>query len=101
MFFISQIQKVQGTNCFNCVFISKKDEPVSADELNDQGGIDPKTVEDMQKAEKADLITLPGWSKQDAATKRLCYNEKIKMYVTTRMCCRYWDNKEVRRPWKK
>ncbi len=98
---MSQIQKVVGTNCYNCLYISKKEEPVAASELNDEGGIDPKTQEEMQKAKEADLITLPGGSKSDATSKKMCYNEKIKMYVTERMCCAYWDNKAVKRPWKK
>ena len=55
----------------------------------------------MSRAENADLITLPGGSKADAASKRLCYNKKIEMYVTVRMCCAYWDNDRVIRPWKK
>lgn len=83
------------------MYISKKEEPVSASELNDQGGIDPKTEGDMKKAQKADLITLPGGPKTDATNKKFCYNEGIKMFVTIRMCCGYWDNSAVKRPWKK
>jgi hypothetical protein len=98
---MSQNQKVVGTNCYNCLWISKKEEPVGSSELNDQGGIDPKTDEEMKRAQKADLITLPGGTKADAANKKLCYNEEIKMFVTVRMCCAYWDNKAVKRPWKK
>ncbi len=98
---MSQIQKVVGTNCYNCLYISKKEEPVDEAELNEQGGIDPKSDEEMQRAQKADLITLPGASKTDAKNKKMCYNEKVKMFVTERMCCAYWDNKAVRRPWKK
>ncbi len=98
---MSQTQKVVGTNCYNCLYISQKEEPVVAIELNDEGGIDPKTQEEMQKAKEADLITLPGGSKSDATSKKMCHNEKIKMYVTERMCCAYWDNKAVKRPWKK
>ncbi len=94
-------QKVIGTNCYNCLYISKKEETVDPSELNPEGGIDPKTQEEMQRAEKADLITLPGGSKSDAPNKKLCYNNKIKMFVTVRMCCGYWDNAGVKRPWKK
>ena len=94
-------QKVIGTNCYNCIYISKKEETVDPSELNVQGGIDPKTQEEMQRAEKADLITLPGGSKGDALNKKFCYNDKIKMFVTARMCCGYWDNAGVKRPWKK
>jgi hypothetical protein len=96
-----QQQEIIGTNCYNCSFISKKEENVDPKELNDQGGLDPKTSEEMKKAEKADLITLPGGSKADVATKKLCYNENIKMFVIARMCCAYWDNPGVKRPWKK
>jgi hypothetical protein len=99
--FFMQNQKVIGTNCFNCLYISKKDELVDQSELNDQGGLDPKTPEEMQRAEKADLITLPGGSKADATNKKFCSHEKIKMFVTARMCCGYWDNSGVKRPWKK
>ncbi len=95
-----QSQKVVGTNCYNCLFVSNKDEPVDPKELNMEGGIDPKNDVDMEKARKADLITLPGGSKADATSKRLCYNEKVKMFVTVRMCCAYWDNEAVKRPWK-
>jgi hypothetical protein len=94
-------QKIIGTNCYNCLFISKKEENVDPIELNVQGGIDPKTQEEMQKAKKADLITLPGGSKADALNKKFCYNDEIKMFVTLRMCCGYWDNAGVKRPWKK
>lgn len=96
-----QQQKIIGTNCYNCIFVSKKEEPVDLSELNDQGGLDPKTPEEMQRAKEADLITLPGGAKDDAANKKFCYNDKIKTFVTVRMCCGYWDNAGVRRPWKK
>jgi hypothetical protein len=69
--------------------------------LNLQGGIDPKTPEEMQRAKTADLITLPGGSAADASNKKFCNNEKIQMFVTIRMCCGYWDNAGVKRPWKK
>jgi len=97
----SKNEKVVGTNCYNCAFVSDKEEPVNPKELNGEGGIDPRNEEEMEKAKKADLITLPGGSKADATSKRLCYNEKVKMYVTVRMCCAYWDNARVKRPWKK
>ena len=94
-------QKIVGTNCYNCIWISKKEEPVNAKDLNDEGGLDPKTDEEMERAKKADLITLPGGAKADATNKKMCYNEKIKMFVTVRMCCGYWDNEGVKRPWLK
>lgn len=83
------------------MYASKKEEPVELSELNEQGGLDPKTPEEMKRAQTADLITLPGGSKADAANKRFCSHEKIKMFVTVRMCCGYWDNAGVKRPWKK
>ncbi len=98
---MTQNQKVIGTNCYNCLYIGKEEEPVNLSDLNEQGGIDPKTDEEMQRAKKADLITLPGGDKTDAKNKKFCYNEGIKMFVTVRMCCGYWDNKGVRRPWMK
>ena len=94
-------EKIIGTNCFNCKFIANNNEPVVSQELNNVGGIDPKNDEEMSRAETADLITLPGGSKADASTKRFCYSKKIEMYVTARMCCVYWDNESVNRPWKK
>ena len=94
-------EKIIGTNCFNCKFIANNNEPVVSQELNNEGGINPKNNEDMSRAETADLITLPDGSKADASSKRFCYNKKIEMYVTARMCCAYWDNESVNRPWKK
>jgi hypothetical protein len=96
----SESEKVVGTNCYNCKFISDKEEALSPQELNDRGGIDPKDQGEMGRAMTADLITLPGWSKSDASSKKFCYNVKIKMCVTARMCCAYWDNEAVQRPWK-
>jgi hypothetical protein len=60
-----------------------------------------ETTKKIERAKKADLITLPGGSKADATNKKLCYNEQVKMNVTVRMCCAYWDNIGVKRPWKK
>lgn len=99
--FVAISEKIEGTNCYNCLWASKKEEPVDFHQLNEEGGIDPKTEDEMKKAKKADLITLPGGSKADAAGKRFCYNDGIKMFVTIRMCCAYWDNSAVKRPWKK
>ena len=96
-----KIGKVVGTNCYNCKFISNKEEKVNSQELNAEGGIDPKNGDEMDRAKKGDLITLPGGSKADAENKKFCNNEEIKMFVTIRMCCAYWDNVGVKRPWKK
>jgi hypothetical protein len=94
-------QKILGTNCFNCLWIGHETKNVRLDELNNEGGIDPQTKEEMIKAKQADLITLPGSVKEDAEGKRLCNHPNIKMYVTQRMCCSYWDNAQVKRPWNK
>jgi len=95
-----KMEKVIGTNCYNCEFVADREEATDPKELNDAGGIDPKNNDEMERAEKADLITLPGGNKTDAKTKRFCSHEEIRMYVTTRMTCAYWDNADVRRPWK-
>ncbi|MGA3060826.1 MAG: hypothetical protein ABSD92_10700 [Candidatus Bathyarchaeia archaeon] len=93
--------KVIGTNCYNCKFVGNKEELIDPKILNNEGGIDPKNEEEMDRAKEADLITLPGGSKADVTNKKLCSNDNIKMYVTVRMCCAYWDNDGVKRPWKK
>ncbi len=94
-------EKIIGTNCFNCKFIANNNEHVVSLELNNEGGINPKNDEEMSRAETADLITLSGGSKADVSIKRFCFNKKIEMYVTDRMCCAFWDNENVNRPWKK
>ncbi len=94
-------QYVSGANCFNCLYISKNQKPVNPEDLNKQGGIDPITQENLQKAKRADLITLPGETELKVEAKRFCYNVNIEMFVTERMVCSYWDNKGVKRPWDK
>jgi hypothetical protein len=94
-----KMEKVIGTNCYNCKFIDNKETALNPKELNHEGGIDPRNQEEMGRAKKADLITLPGGSKADATGKKLCCNEQVKMNVTVRMCCAYWDNVGVERPW--
>jgi hypothetical protein len=95
-----KLEKVIGTNCYNCLFVADQEKAVVPKELNAEGGIDPKNKDELERAKKADLITLPGGSKTDATTKRYCNNDQIEMYVTVRMCCAYWDNAGVKRPWK-
>jgi hypothetical protein len=91
-------EKIVGTNCYNCKYIEKT-ETVNPNELNQEGGIDPKKDE-LKRAQKADLITLPGGDKSDSKDKGLCCHPDVKMYVTARMCCAFWDNARVKRPWK-
>lgn len=93
-------EKIVGTNCYNCKYIEKKTETVNPNELNTEGGIDPKNHDEIKRAEMADLITLPGGDKSDSENKALCGHPKVKMYVTARMCCAFWDNARVKRPWK-
>lgn len=95
-----KMEKVTGTNCYNCRFIGDQEEAVDPKELNPEGGIGPKDKHEMKRAEKADLITLPGGSMADATNKRFCKHKEVSMYVTVRMCCAYWDNVGVKRPWK-
>jgi hypothetical protein len=97
----SNKEKIIVTNCYNCKFVGPDEKTVDSKELNEEGGINPVNKKEMERAKKADLITLPGGSKADAKNKRFCYHEEIKMYVTERMCYAYWDNEEVKRPWKK
>ena len=94
-------QKIIGVNCYNCLYASKETAQVTPEELNDKGGIDPKTDENRERAKEADLITLPGNLKSEVTSKRFCNNEKVEMFVTSRMVCAYWDNEGVERPWLK
>jgi hypothetical protein len=94
-----KMEKVIGTNCYNCKFTDSKETALDPKELNDEGGIDPRNQEEMGRAKKADLITLPGGTKADVNSKKFCCNEQVKMNVTVRMCCAYWDNVGVERPW--
>lgn len=48
-------------------------------------GINPKNESEMKKAESADLITLPRYSKDDITGKKKCNHPKIDMYVSARM----------------
>jgi hypothetical protein len=43
--------------------VANNEEPVNPKILNDEGGVDPQNEEEMNRAKKADLITLPGGSK--------------------------------------
>lgn len=93
-------QKLTGTNCFNCMYISKNPEAIDQNTLNSQGGLNPQNEDEMQRAEKADLITLPSGARNDVISKKFCNHPDIQLYVTVRMCCAYWDSQGVIRPWK-
>jgi hypothetical protein len=51
---------------------------VDPKELNDEGGIDTRSKEEMERAKKADLISYQADLKPDATNKKLCYNEQVK-----------------------
>jgi hypothetical protein len=91
---------IVGTNCYNCMYISGEETEVKTNELNNQGGLDPTTKQDMESAKKADLITMPG-EKTAVRGKKFCRNDAILMFVTYRMCCAYWDSPGAYRPWKR
>ncbi len=93
------IDMVIGTNCYNCKFIANQEKAIGPMELNEEGGIDPKNEGELERAKNADIITLPGGSKDDVVAKRYCNHKEVRMFVTVRMTCAYWDNERVRRPW--
>ena len=68
-----KMEKVTGTNCYNCKFIADKERTVDPKELNVEGGIEPRNKEEMERAKKADLITLPGGSKAEVKRKKPCF----------------------------
>ena len=91
--------KISGTNCKNCIhWIKESEKPVDKSELNENGGLKPPNEAYVAMAKHADLITLPG--KATVKIKAYCDHEDIHDFVTERMCCAYWDNKEAKRPFK-
>lgn len=81
----------------------KEDEKIKKD---GRGGLVP---ENMQRAKKVDLITLPQsvqgtncgnctFFKEDG-DHGWCEHKDVKMHVNKRMCCVYWTNPGVKRPW--
>lgn len=82
-------------------------------EKNDLGGINDIDIGAIQRARKADLITLPRvvegtncfnckWI--DSAKKpygKLCTHPKVKQYVNERMCCALWSAKGMYTPFKR
>jgi uncharacterized protein YaaR (DUF327 family) len=91
--------KVTGSNCKNCIhWVKESEKPVDKSELNENGGLKPTSEAYVAMAKHADLITLPG--KATVKVKAYCNHEDINDFVTERMCCAYWDNKEAKRPFK-
>jgi hypothetical protein len=91
--------KITGTNCKNCIhWVKESVKPVDKSELNENGGLKPTSDAYVAMAKHADLISLPG--KASVKEKAFCNHEDIQDFVTERMCCAYWDNKDAERPFK-
>ncbi len=77
---------------------------------NDQGGFDP-APDQVKKFKKIDLITLPVEGTncgnclfmKSSAQKGVgfCTHKDVQEWVTSHMCCVFWDNSKVERKWKK
>jgi len=80
---------IDGTNCINCRWAVKDKTRVDPKELDPNGGLKIINKEDLKLAEDGDLVTLPG--KKPSKWKFYCEHNKIKQFVTERMCCLYWD----------
>src|SRR5690606_33694290 len=85
---------VGGTNCANCIYYENHSKVTRA--LNPQGGLVIKR-EDLDRAEEADLITLPGSGKPQS--QGFCKHSEVKQDVNDRMCCAYWDAPGTYRQW--
>ncbi len=91
--------KITGTNCKNCIYwVKESQKPVDKSELNENGGLLPPNKAYVDMAKHVDLISLPG--KATVKEKAFCDHEEIQDFVTERMCCAYWDNKDAERPFK-
>ncbi len=70
--------------------------------------VESEDSERLERAKKADLITLPsniegtncGNCKFFDSKSSMCKHPKVAQKVTTRMCCAYWDAEGVKREWK-
>jgi hypothetical protein len=71
------------------------------------GGLVP---ENMERAKKVDLITLPPdvegtncfnckWVGHKKGDVRFCEQPQVKQLVNKRMCCAKWDRTDINRPW--
>jgi hypothetical protein len=47
-----KMEKVIGTNCYNCKFITDKEVAVDPKELNDEGGINPRNKKKWKEPKK-------------------------------------------------
>jgi hypothetical protein len=90
------VQKVEGTNCKNCIFWRKDlTRPVSKDEVNENGGLKAPSDEYIKMSKEVDLVTLPG--KGTVKEKAFCDNDHVMEWVTERMCCALWDGEGTKR----
>lgn len=75
---------------------------------NKQGGLDADENYLLERAKKADLVTLPEniegtncfnckFITNKSTKSGFCNHPKIKMLVNGRMCCALWDNKNCYR----
>lgn len=91
-----RVNKVEGTNCDNCIWKTDAEtRKVQKEELNDQGGLISTNTDDLRNAKTSDLVTLPGRASVDSAF--YCKHAKVKQWVTSRMCCIFWDAPGVHR----
>lgn len=79
-----------GTNCSNCKFTANNEiKEVEDGDLDKQGGGKLQTEEEIKRAKEADLITMPGIGKPDKMI--MCAHPKVRVFVTPRQCCAFWD----------
>lgn len=80
--------------------------------LNKNGGVNPSSPEELDRAKKVDLITLPRkvsgtncfnckFIKQlDRKDIGFCGHPEVKQLVNSRNCCAKWDAEGTFRPFK-
>lgn len=79
---------------------------------NKQGGLDQTDETSLERAKEADLITLPAnvpgtncsncmyaQPRKSNMADFWCVHAEVNLPITPRMCCKFWDNKGVKRPW--
>lgn len=84
-------ETIRGTNCSNCIFYNGKIIEANEDNLDSQGGGKLTSKEDIDRVKEADLITMPGKGKPEELV--MCTHPKVKVYVSERQCCAFWDAK--------
>ena len=84
--------------------------------MNKQGGFNFARYDEIRKAKKADLLTLPLGVKgtncfnckfivngvgEDEDRVGFCSNPWVRVMVTNRMCCALWGHKKALNSWEK